>query len=267
MIGIPEKRRLAVTYERYSPRPEKDARVCLSNELQRERNMAYCVAMGYVHIGDRSDELKTGSNMHRENLLDAIELCCQRRATLVVYDLSRLGRDTLELLQLVKKLRKHKAHLAVVSMHLDTNTSSGRAVLRFMASCDELERDRISERTKAGMRYLQSQGYMMSSKPPFGKKRGNDERCVLPSGEVIWRRTLVDHPGELAALEKLREVALARPTWGSWRLAKRLNAMGVPGRGGRLWNNKDIDRILPRLELNRGDAAIQPTSPAEVATQ
>lgn len=79
--------------------------------------------------------------------------------TLVVWKSDRLGRSTVDLLNIVDDLRKRNiAFKSLTEDLLDTTSSNGRLVFGIFALLAEHERDRIRERTMAGLASARARG-------------------------------------------------------------------------------------------------------------
>jgi DNA invertase Pin-like site-specific DNA recombinase len=79
--------------------------------------------------------------------------------TLVVWKSDRLGRSTVDLLNIVDDLRKRNIGFKSLTEDLlDTTSSNGRLVFGIFALLAEHERDRIRERTMAGLASARARG-------------------------------------------------------------------------------------------------------------
>ncbi len=78
--------------------------------------------------------------------------------TLVVHDLDRAFRSTMDALFHADKLQQRGVHFQVLSINLDTATPYGRFVYTVMAAQAQLEREILSERTKQGMAAVKRSG-------------------------------------------------------------------------------------------------------------
>jgi len=79
--------------------------------------------------------------------------------TLVVWKSDRLGRSTVDLLNIVDKLRKRNIGFKSLTEDLfDTTSANGRLVFGIFALLAEQERDRIRERTMAGLASARARG-------------------------------------------------------------------------------------------------------------
>ena len=77
---------------------------------------------------------------------------------LTVWRVDRLGRSTASLALLLDELHGQGVQFRSIIDGMDTSTASGRAVYRFISVMAQLERDLISERTRAGMKASRRRG-------------------------------------------------------------------------------------------------------------
>src|SRR5699024_3056095 len=83
------------------------------------------------------------------------------RHTLIVWELDRLGRDLRHLVNVVHDLADRGVGLQVLTGQraaIYTTTASGILLFGIFAALTQLERDRISERTKAGLASARARG-------------------------------------------------------------------------------------------------------------
>lgn len=69
----------------------------------------------------------------------------------VVWKLDRLGRNTRNLLLLLADLESRGVHFRSITEGVSTTGAMGTAMLTIMAAFTQLERDQLSERTRAGL--------------------------------------------------------------------------------------------------------------------
>lgn len=77
---------------------------------------------------------------------------------LVVYKLDRLGRSTKRLIELSEELEQREIELVSIRDSIDTTTAVGKAMFKMLAVLAEMERDLISERTRAGLESARARG-------------------------------------------------------------------------------------------------------------
>lgn len=102
-------------------------------------------------------EKMTGTRKERPQLDEMIKQLRQGDKV-VVFKLDRIGRSTKHIIELSETFEKMDVELVSIKDQLDTSTAMGRFFFRFMASLAELERDIISERTKAGLSSARARG-------------------------------------------------------------------------------------------------------------
>jgi DNA invertase Pin-like site-specific DNA recombinase len=71
--------------------------------------------------------------------------------TLVVWKLDRLGRSMLETVKIILDLHRRGIGFRSLTESFDTKSALGRGVLALIAAVAEDERERLRERTRAGM--------------------------------------------------------------------------------------------------------------------
>ena len=82
----------------------------------------------------------------------------------VVQDIDRLGRDTIDILQTIQQLTAQRINLTVTSLGMDTLLPNGKEndsfkiVLSVMATLAEMERKRIRERQQQGIERAKKRG-------------------------------------------------------------------------------------------------------------
>lgn len=94
----------------------------------------------------------------RKTKLDALLLDLKDGDTLVVTRMDRLGRNTIQLLQLVEELQDRDVDLVVLNMGIDTRTPTGKFFLTIMAGFSELDRTMIKEKQRAGIQLAKQKG-------------------------------------------------------------------------------------------------------------
>jgi len=89
--------------------------------------------------------------------------------TLVIYSLDRLGRTVNQLVNLAEEFDKEGINFVSLKENLDTHTASGKFSFHMFCAIAQMERDIISERTKAGLKAAKKRG-KFGGRPPLDKK-------------------------------------------------------------------------------------------------
>ena len=78
--------------------------------------------------------------------------------TLVVWDLDRAFRSTVDALLEAEKLRRREIEFQIVNLNVDTATPSGELIYTVMAAFAQFERTNLIKRTKEGMAAARKRG-------------------------------------------------------------------------------------------------------------
>lgn len=78
--------------------------------------------------------------------------------TIVVESLSRLGRSTKDLIELVELLKEKGVQLVSLKESIDTSTPTGKLLFTLMSAMAQFERDVIAERTQEGLKAARARG-------------------------------------------------------------------------------------------------------------
>lgn len=87
--------------------------------------------------------------------------------TLMVSELSRLGRSTSQLSALADDLSERKVSLKILNLGIDTGTPAGKLVYSIIAAVAEMERDLLIERTNSGLAASRARGRKGGRKREF----------------------------------------------------------------------------------------------------
>lgn len=102
-------------------------------------------------------ESASGKNMERKELKVVLKLM-RPGDTLVVWKIDRLGRSLMGVLNVIKEIRDRDIEFVSITENFDTSTPMGNAMMQIALVFAELERNMISERTKAGMAAAKARG-------------------------------------------------------------------------------------------------------------
>ena len=137
----------------------------------------------------------------RRPALDRVVVDAKRRRfdVLVCWRLDRLGRNLKHLILFLDELQALGISFVTLAESIDTTTPAGRLQLHVLSAISQFERDRISERVKAGLQRARTQG----------KRLGRPRACVS-----VERLQLVERLSLDTAAERL---GVSRSTVKRWR--------------------------------------------------
>jgi DNA invertase Pin-like site-specific DNA recombinase len=106
--------------------------------------------------------------------------------TLVVVELSRLGRSTAELAALADELQGRGVSLRILNLGVDTGTPAGRLVYSIIAAVAEMERELLVERTKSGLAAARQRrgGKLGGRKPKLSDKQLRTAKSLREQGTL-----------------------------------------------------------------------------------
>lgn len=148
----------AVIYTRVST--EEQASEGYSLNAQKSELIKYCESENFEVIKIYEDEGISGKDIFiRPKLVELLNDSSNNLFDIiVVWDTTRLSRDSSDMGYIIKKLKANKIDLISVTQGINTRTDEGIFQLQLMGSFGELERRKIIKRVKTGMMEKARQG-------------------------------------------------------------------------------------------------------------
>ena len=120
---------------------------------------------------------------------------------MIVESISRIARNTRDLLSIVSDLTEKGVEFVSLKENMDTTTPQGRFMLTVFGALAELERENILERQREGIEIAKSEGKYKGRKPVEVDEKRFREVCTR------WRS------GEITATAAMQEVGLKPNTF------------------------------------------------------
>ena len=117
--------------------------------------------------------------------------------TVVIWRLDRLSRDSLQLIDMMRRMRDQDIRLVSLTEAIDTDTPAGRLLYGIMALMAEFETDTTSMRTSAGMKRARERGVVMGRKSII--RGALADRVSADLHEGLSLRAIVDKHKEIKA--------------------------------------------------------------------
>ncbi|WP_048960884.1 recombinase family protein [Enterobacter bugandensis] len=136
----------------------------------------------------------SGSNADSEGL-DLLRMKVEEGDVILVKKLDRLGRDTADMIQLIKAFDARGVAVRFIDDGLSTDGEMGKIVVTILSAVAQAERQRILERTNEGRQEAKSKGIR------FGRRRTIGRNSVL-----------VLHKNGAGATNIARQLNIARST-------------------------------------------------------
>ena len=215
----------AVILARVSTSMQSETGVSLQEQL--ETSTEFCNSNGMEVIADFV-EVGSGAAKHRPVLNDALALCKKHNAALVVKSLSRLSRRV----ALIATLMEQGVKFVVVEL----GTSLCPFQIHIYSAFAEMERRRISERVKAGIRQAHKNG----------SKSGNPriQDAARKGRESMAKRSRKYISDTITIIEEIKAAGVKTQVG----IAKALNARGVRTQRGKVWSQAHVLYILRKHE-------------------
>jgi DNA invertase Pin-like site-specific DNA recombinase len=126
-----------------------------------EQNVDQQTALLTERYGDDCqvwEEKASGKNSDREQF-QAMQSELKEGDTVIAYDISRLGRNVVDVLQFVEEMTDRKIHIVIDTLgSLDITSSTGKMVLTTLASVAEMQRSELLEKQRIGIERAKQEG-------------------------------------------------------------------------------------------------------------
>ncbi len=163
-----------------------------SLEEQQSRLTAYCATNG-LPAPDLYVEVESAGAEKQERRAEMARLMREvgPGVLVLVAKQDRWSRDTIHFLQSTKQIIGAGARFLAIAEGFDPSTAEGEFASTIMAAVAKQERQRITDRTQGGRRYLRAQGCHVEGSTPLGYKReprrtgGSGKLMVDPEGAAI----------------------------------------------------------------------------------
>ena len=132
-----------IAYVRVSSIDQNEAR-------QRESLGKYNIERWYV-------EKVSGKDTNRIELQAMLDFA-REGDTIYIHDLSRLARNTMDLLRIVELLSRKKIHLVSNKECIDSGTATGKLMLTMIGAINQFERENLKERQLEGIAIAKRNG-------------------------------------------------------------------------------------------------------------
>lgn len=104
--------------------------------------------------------------------------------TLVVAELSRLGRNTGDLGRLLDHLDEHKIGLRILNLGIETTTPAGRLIFTIIGAVAAMERELLIERTQSGLAAARARGRVGGRTRSFTQAQEREAQRLYDTGQI-----------------------------------------------------------------------------------
>lgn len=152
------------------------------------------------------EEKLSGKDRNRPTLQEMVRFC-REGDVIYIESISRLARNTKDLLNIVEELTDKQVGLVSAKEQIDTTTPSGKFILTVFAALSQLERDTIKQRQKEGIDVARSKGVRFG-RPKIPLPQNFNQNIQL------WREE------KITATEAMKKMSLKPSTF--YRMVKKI---------------------------------------------
>ncbi len=184
-----------------------------SLEAQKDRLRRYAYGNDMQVVGEYSDAGFSGKNIHGradfQRMLNDIEAQKDDVSYVLVFKLSRFGRNAADVLYSLQLMQDYGVNLICVEDGIDSSKEAGKLMISVISAVAEIERENIRTQTMAGREQKAREGRWNGGFAPYGYtlKDGNlvvveDEAAVI---RVIFERYIHTSDGIHGVAEYLNK--------------------------------------------------------------
>ena len=133
-------------------------------------------------------EKMTGTRKERPGITQLLQMI-RANDVVVVESISRLGRNTLDILNLIQLLHDKEIKFVSLKENIDTETPTGRAMLQMMSVIAELERNLLADRVREGIEARRKRGVKMG-RPRIAQEKLDVAIRMYQSGDYSVKEVL-----------------------------------------------------------------------------
>lgn len=170
-----------------------------TEEQNEERQTRALLEKGVEQDGLFIDK-KSGKNTEREQLKALLNFC-RKGDTVITESISRIARNTKDLLSIIDTLNQKGVHFVSLKENIDTSTPTGKFMLTVFGAIAELERENILERQREGIAIAKERGAYQ------GKPKMEIDRSTFEAEVKEWRA------GNITATECMKRLDLKPNTF------------------------------------------------------
>lgn len=162
-----------------------------SLEAQQERLRLYAEYKNLEIAGEYCDAGKSGKSILGRpafmEMMDDIASGKDQISYVLVFKLSRFGRNAADVLKSIQTLLDYDVDLVCVEDSIDSSTQGGRLTLAILSAVAEIERENIRVQFMAGRLQKMMEGGWAGGPAPFGYRNKNGKLTVEPGEAEIVR--------------------------------------------------------------------------------
>ena len=162
-----------------------------SLDAQREKLKRYAEFQNMEIVNEYSDEGKSGKSVEGrpefQRMLDNIENGTDEVQFVLVFKLSRFGRNAADVLNSLQRMQDFGVNLICVEDGIDSSKDSGKLMISVLSAVAEIERENILVQTMEGRKQKAREGKWNGGFAPYGYELVNGELQIAEDEAEIIR--------------------------------------------------------------------------------
>ena len=183
-----KKQQKCYIYTRVSTSMQVDS---YSLDAQKDKLKKYADYQEMSIVGEYSDEGKSGKSVEGrpqfKQMLSDIENGKDDVDYVLVFKLSRFGRNAADVLSSLQKMQDYGVNLICVEDGIDSSKDAGKLMISVLSAVAEIERENILVQTMEGRRQKAREGRWNGGFAPYGYQLVNDELIIAEDEAEIIR--------------------------------------------------------------------------------
>ena len=187
-----------------------------SLEAQQEKLHQYAEYKGLKIVGEYCDAGKSGKSIKGRpsfmKMFDDISSEKDDISYVLVFKLSRFGRNAADILKSLQLLTDYDVDLVCVEDAIDSSTQGGRLTLAILSAMAEIERENINVQFMAGRMQKVLDGGWPGGPVPFGYQKDNQELFINEEADPKKHVPKCPKEKELAIIDALKAFRMLEDT-------------------------------------------------------
>lgn len=164
-------------------------------------------------VGEYSDEGHSGKNIKGRQefmrMLNDIEDGKDGVDFVLVFKLSRFGRNAADVLSSLQLMQDYGVNLICVEDGIDSSKEAGKLLISIIAAVAEMERENIRVQTMAGREQKAREGKWNGGFAPYGYKLESGELAQEKRSKNNYRREKVHDPEQAHILSGIPDITIS----------------------------------------------------------
>lgn len=255
--------RYGVIYTRVSTNMQVETGHSLA--AQQQILTEYCKNNNILIVNHYTDEGISGGTIEKREGLKKMLLELRPGFVVLCTAVSRLSRNTQQLLQIHEEINLKKGQLILLDVNVDTQTPVGRLMLTLLAGYSQMEKEQIQGRISDVMQNMSANG-TLKTKPRYGYTRKNGELIEVADEQVV--------------ITTIRALVRAYPGINVNKISSILTTKGYTNRRGNKFHPstvlsiiqandiplKNIEQYSNKLKQNKPNTTDEPNDEKEETT-